>query len=137
MDLWTRYILIGVAVAIVAVIGLAIAAGADSGRGYGFGLLIFGLAAVAEFRVINAYFDARDGRRAVILPRPAELTPERFESRLVAGAGAAVVAVLGLVMAAGAAPSSFTHALGLLVFIAAVAYVFLLIKTHFDNRDAA
>jgi len=137
MDLWTRYIFIGVAIALVAVIGLAVAAGADTGRGYGFGLLIFAVAVVMEFRAVNAYFDARDGRPAHIVPRVHEATPARFEGRLLAGAGAGVVAVFGLSTAAGAAVSSFAHAIGLLIFAGAVAYIFLLIKQHFDKRDAA
>ncbi|SDG36949.1 hypothetical protein SAMN05216241_11012 [Limimonas halophila] len=138
MDLWTRYTLIGVAIAIAAVIGLSMAAGAETSRGYGFGLLIFAVAVLLEFRVVNAYFDARDGRTAKILPRVDEITPASFEGRVMAGAGSAVVAVaVGLSMAAGAAPSSFSYALGLLIFAAAVGYIFLLIKKHFDNRDAA
>jgi len=136
MDLRTRTVCRIAALGVVAVLALGIAAGSEDASVHGFALIAAVIAVVAAFRCIKVYFDAREGGAARVLPPLASLTPVRFATRLTAGTGAGAVALFGLTLAAGRTAGSFGYDLGLLLVVAAVVYIFLLIKHAFDRREA-
>lgn len=137
MDEGTKRALQGGAIAVVALTGLFWAAGAEGERGYTLGLLMFAVAAVLQFRLIDAYFTARSGGARRLLPNPAALIPGSRRGRGLAGAGGAALALAALSTASTIPAARFAHEAALAVFIGAVVYIFVLIKADFDRRGHA
>ena len=122
---WIRGAIIG----LIGLIGLIVAA---SGTGFGYwgGLLVFALAVLSLFRMIGQSFDGEphgepQGRSGLPVPPAGPL-------RWIAGVVAGLVGLIALFIAAGGGASYY---LGILAAIAAVAYVFYVMKTGFDEAE--
>lgn len=137
MDAGTKRAVQGGVIALAGMLGLFWAAGAVGERAYILGLLIFAGAAVLEFRLIDAIFAARAGREVRLLPKPSALIPQSALRRRLAGIAAVLVSVLALFSASGIPAHHFAHEVALTIFVAAVIYVFVLIKADFDRRGHA
>lgn len=127
IDPQTRTWIRGSIVGVVGLLGLVVAA-SGSGFAYWGGLLVFAAAVLKIFQMIGAAFDGASAQRGS-LP-----LPRRGERRWVAGAIVGVIAMLALFVARGGGDAYY---LGLLVALAAIAYLFFMIKASFDEREQA
>lgn len=118
------------ALAALALLALAISARAGGGI-YVLGLLAFVLCAVAAIRIAGDMAGAVCGPEA---SGPAVPLPTGSAGRWLAGALAAALALAALGVAAQAGSGAGETA-GLVVFAAAVFYVFQLIGAAFDARE--
>lgn len=134
MDTSTKRVVAGAMIAIAGILGLGWAAAAGQGHGYALGLLVFVAAILSVFRLIRAHFDDPAGQRTTLMPRLDDVVPTNDIQRWLAGALAAVIALIALFVASGHEGGSVGHDLGIAGFVLAVLYVFLLIKRGFDRR---
>lgn len=118
--IWVRGGVIGV----VGLLGLVVAAG-GSGFAYWGGLVVFALAVASLFRMIGRAFDGDSGTSA-------RLAPEAGVLRWIVGGLSGVIALLALFLASGGGDGYY---IGVMLSLAALAYVFYLIKTSFDERE--
>jgi hypothetical protein len=129
MNVLPRKWILGGLLAIAAVIGLFIARGAAAGNaGYFGGLAIFLFAVLAIFALIGGAYGPWPMPSRNPLPANAAL-------RWVMGGAVALLAIVGLFDASGAAGTGFAYFGGLAIFVLAIAFDFLLIKDWFDRRD--
>ena len=125
IDPQTRTWIGGAIIGLIGLVGLIVAA-SGSGFAYWGGLLVFALAVLSLFRMIGRSFDGEDDSRSRLpMPPPGPM-------RWIGGAVAGLVGLIALFVAAGGGTSYY---LGVLVAIAAVAYVFFVMKTSFDEAE--
>ncbi|WP_366554986.1 hypothetical protein [Aquibaculum sediminis] len=118
---WVRGGVIGV----VGLLGLVVAAG-GSGFAYWGGLVVFALAVVSLFRMIGRAFDGQGDGSA------ARLVPEAGVLRWIVGGLSGAIALLALFLASGGGDGYY---IGVMLALAALGYVFYLIKASFDEYE--
>lgn len=136
LDPETRNWIRGAVIGIVGLLGLFVAASGD-GFAYWGGLLVFAVAVLLLFRMIGHSFDEAARSDGAAKPEPTRRpsgvpVPSSAPLRWLAGVVAGLIALVALFVAAGGGASYY---LGIIASIAAIAYVFYVMKTSFDEME--